>query len=218
MHLAQGIIASEDSVQLQQHTMSVCAPVLGIAAVGGKHTEDWAKKCIEFNEQVISWLRQQDSVDLVILSSPFSQLLQKSVFLDNGELMLDPNIRFVADGLLNTTQKIRETGARVVIVSPTPSSGRDNGQCLARGVYFGMSAASCDFELDTDTESFEMLRAVAENVAVYWLHEDFCVDKTCDVLQDNIFIFRDGGHLSKEGSAYLGQRNDWLETFRRMAN
>lgn len=218
MHLVQGIMASEDSVPLQQHTMSVCTPVLGIAVVNGKYREDWAQKCLEFNEQVISWLRQQNSVDLVILSSPFSQLLGKSVLLDNGELMLDPNVRFVADRILNTAQKIRETGAHVIIVSPTPRSGWDNGQCLARSLYYGMNEASCNFALDTDTEYFALLRAVADNVAVYWLHEDFCENGTCDVLQDNIFIYRDSGHLSKEGSAYLGRENDWLENFRLMAN
>jgi hypothetical protein len=218
MHLAQGIIASEDNVALQQHTMSVCTPVLGIAVVNGKYKEDWAQKCLEFNEQVISWLREQDSVELVILSSPFSQLLGESVSLDNGELMLDPNVRFVADRILNTAQKIRETGARVIIVSPTPRSGRDNGQCLMRSVYYGMNEASCNFALDTDEERFELLRSVADNVAVYWLHEDFCENGTCDALKDNIFIYRDGGHLSKEGSAYLGRTNHWLENFRLMAN
>jgi peptidoglycan/LPS O-acetylase OafA/YrhL len=218
MHLAQGIIASEDNVALQQHTMSNCSPVLGIATVNARHREDWAQKCIAFNEQVMGWLRQQQSVDLVILSSSFSQLLGDSVMLDNGELKLDSSIRFIADKIRNTAREIRKTEARVVVVSPTPSSGWNNGQCLIRSVYYGMNEASCDFALDTDKKSFALLRSAADNVAVYWLHEDFCENETCDVLKDNNFIYRDIGHLSKEGSAYLGRNNHWLEKFRLMAN
>ena len=218
MHLAQGIIASEDNVALQQHTMSNCSPVLGIATVNARHREDWAQKCIAFNEQVMGWLRQQQSVDLVILSSSFSQLLGDSVMLDNGELKLDSSIRFIADKIRKTAREIRKTEARVVVVSPTPSSGWNNGQCLIRSVYYGMNEASCDFALDTDKKSFALLRSAADNVAVYWLHEDFCENETCDVLKDNNFIYRDIGHLSKEGSAYLGRNNHWLEKFRLMAN
>ena len=81
-----------------------------------------------------------------------------------------------------------------------------------------MNEASCDFALDTDKKSFALLRSAADNVAVYWLHEDFCENETCDVLKDNNFIYRDIGHLSKEGSAYLGRNNHWLEKFRLMAN
>jgi hypothetical protein len=37
-------------------------------------------------------------------------------------------------------------------------------------------------------------------------------------MQEGVFLFRDWGHLSKEGSAYLGQRNRWMAVFREMAN
>jgi hypothetical protein len=53
---------------------------------------------------------------------------------------------------------------------------------------------------------------------VYWLYEDFCDNGICDVMQDGVFIYRDGGHLSKEGSAFLGLQHSWMGIFRQMAN
>lgn len=218
MHLAQGLIASKPSVELQQHTMSVCTPVLGMAHVGGDYREDWAERCIEFNNQVFSWLLAHGSVDVVVLSSPFSQLLSPSVLLEDGTLVQDPEFSFVANAIVDTAEAIRSTGARVVIVSPTPSSGWNNGQCLMRTVYFEADEASCDFPLELDTGVYELLRSVEDNVAVYWLHQDICAGDVCDVMQDGVFIYRDTGHLSKEGSAYLGRLNAWMEEFMRIAN
>lgn len=217
MHLAQGLIASEPSVELQQHTMSVCTPVLGMAHVGGGYGEDWAERCIEFNNQVFNWLLAHDSVDVVVLSSPFSQLLSSSVLLNDGTLLHDPEISFVANAIIDTAEAIRSTGARVLIVSPTPSSGWDNGQCLMRSVYFALDEASCNFALQTDTKPFLLLKEVEDEVPVYWLYEDFCDDGVCDVMQDGVFIYRDVGHLSKEGSAFLGVQHKWMTTFRQIA-
>jgi hypothetical protein len=62
------------------------------------------------------------------------------------------------------------------------------------------------------------LRSVSDNVAVYWLHEDICPDDLCDVKQQGHFIYRDGGHLSKEGSAFLGHKHNWMQQFRAIAN
>ena len=41
------------------------------------------------------------------------------------------------------------------------------------------------------------------------LADFLCVDDLCSATMDNVFIYRDGGHLSHEGSAYLGKRFDF---------
>lgn len=131
--------------------------------------------------------------------------------------MLGEQRDYVAELLTETVREIRNTGARVLIVSPTPASGWDVGQCLMRSVYFAMDELSCDFALETDTEPFLLLKEVQDEVPVYWLYEDFCNDGVCDVMQDGVFIYRDGGHLSKEGSAFLGVQHKWMTTFRQIA-
>jgi peptidoglycan/LPS O-acetylase OafA/YrhL len=217
MHLAQGILASDKETLMQQHTMSSCAPILGVAQIGGDTTTEWADRCISFNGKVLDWLQAAENIELVILSSPFRGVLGGSILLDGGEILRRDNFNFIKHALRETVREIRLTGAHVLIVSPTPASGWDVGQCLTRSVYFEADEASCDFELDTDTEPFSLLRSVSDDVAIYWLHDNFCDGGRCNVLQDGIFIYRDEGHLSKEGSAYLGESHDWMANFMRMA-
>jgi peptidoglycan/LPS O-acetylase OafA/YrhL len=212
MHLAQGVLASEQNIALQQQTISGCAPIIGMAQVG-------SHKCIDFNDEVVSWLRAHENVQLVVLSSRFSLLYTgESIMVANGGEIAHPDVGLFAAALIDTVNEIRETGAKVIIVSPTPSSGWNNGQCLARSVYFDSDEAACDFELDTGTVVFDLLRSVESDVPVYWLHEDYCAEEVCDIMQDDTFIYRDAGHLSKEGSAYLGRVNAWIREFRAKAN
>jgi len=217
MHLAQGIVASDPGVALRQHTISSCAPILGIAQIGDGKTADWARGCIRFNDQVMDWLRTQPQVATVILSSPFGGILEGDLLLADGEILRGGGENYVAEQLLETARAIRATGARVIIVSPTPRSGWNIGQCLARSTYFGSDPAGCDFPLDTGTAPLRLLRAVGDGIPVYWLHDDICDGETCYPLRDGIFIYRDTGHLSREGSAALGRLHGWMAAFRAMA-
>ena len=217
MHLLQGIMAGNTQLGLQQHTKSSCAPVLGLAMMTQIYTERWARGCIDFNEKVLEWLKAHDSVDLVILSSPYAQLFQKSVLMKDGSRLRDPGLENIAEAMKATADAIRATGAKVVIVSPTPESGQNNGQCILRSKFFGATEEVCNFPLTTETQAFELLRSVQDEIPVFWVHEEFCTSGECDVIMDDIFVFRDGGHLSKEGSAHLGLKNNWLEKFYAMA-
>lgn len=218
MHLAQGIVESEQSVGLQQHTLSSCAPILGVAQVDNWQTEDWANSCMDFNQDVLEWLKNNQQVELVILSSPFSGVLSGKILTDGSDILTGNAMDYVAQRLLETVNLIRKAGAVVIIVSPTPSSGWDNGQCLIRSVFFGVVETICDFALDVETDAYKLLQTVENEVAVYWLNENICAEDVCDVMQDGVFIYRDGGHLSKEGSAYLGVKFDWIKKFKHMAN
>ncbi|WP_019954480.1 acyltransferase family protein [Yoonia vestfoldensis] len=214
-HLAPGMLASEPGIGMQQLTLQSCSPVIGIAQF---HTREWAEGCIAFNDQVMEWVRAQDNLRLVVLSSPFDHLFRDRLIVAGGDVVRGSDISLIEARLVATADAIRETGADVVIVSPTPRTGWDIGQCLMRSVYFGMDESTCDFALQTDTATNAMLRNVSQEVPVYWLHDDFCRDGVCDVLTDGIFVYMDFGHLSDEGSAHLGRVNDWMGQFRAMGH
>ena len=218
MHLVAGILASEPDLALQQHTKHSCTPILGLASRSAIHTADWAARCIELNDQVRAWLQQQDTVDLVILSSTFGQLLGDRIANEAGDVLYGDNVDLVAQRMRDTVDMIRETGARVVIVSPPPVNGEDIGKCLTHVVLYDMDEATCDFPLDGETRANEFLHSVADHVQIYWLHDAICPDAVCDAMQDGTFIYRDTGHLSNEGSAHLGRKNEWMATFRQIAN
>jgi peptidoglycan/LPS O-acetylase OafA/YrhL len=88
MHLAQGIVASDGDVAMKQHTISACSPIVGVGQFSGKRTMEWAERCIGFNNSVLKWLREANSIDLVILSSPFEGVLDGKLLLEGGNVVV----------------------------------------------------------------------------------------------------------------------------------
>lgn len=217
MHIVPGLLAAEPDARLQQHTLSGCTPIIGYAQVGGEKTIDWAYRCIEFNAQVFDWLRRNDSVSVVILSSPFTIVPEGTIVDARGRVVTDDALEFLATQLLDTVQTIRDMGRRVVIVSPTPASGWDTGQCLLRATFFGEDHGACSFPLDVSTFGYDLLNRIADDVPVYWLHRDFCDGALCIPYANGVFLYRDSGHLSIEGSAFLGRNFDWMARLRALA-
>ncbi len=207
MHLAQGIIASDPQVRLQQHTISSCSPILGISPLKPSDglTVEWARKCIDFNDRVLSWIAEHPSVEIVVLSSPFGGVVDRDILMRKGHTYSANNSTIVRNALIDTAEKIRALGPRVIIVSPTPSSGANNGLCAARTAFFGGNISSCNFALNTKTKPFLLLKSVSDQIPVFWLTDSMCERSKCYVTRENIFLYRDTGHLSKEGSTYLGR-------------
>lgn len=215
MHLAQGLLASDPDMKLQQHTKSQCAPLLGISLNPSEmgYREQWARDCMAFNDQVLDWLNVNDSVTHVVLSSPFSIIFYE-VFDRQGNV-LPPSTDHVLEALLNTITKIKETGAKVIIFSPTPGSGYDTGACTTRSIRFGLDEGRCDFmPRDVDILVFEFLTSLDDSAKIINLTEMICGKGLCDAIQDGNLIFRDRYHLSKEGATYLGTKWDWSRLLR----
>lgn len=217
MHLAKGIMASDNNIRLQQLTLSACAPILGVAHIGGTRTKGWAEECIKFNDDVLEWIKDEGTIELVILSSAFGGVVgnTNTLLTKNGVQNNNVKNELVLQHLRTTVRAIEQTGAKVIIVSPTPRSGWDNGQCAMRSAMFNKDPSLCDFVYNANVKSLDLLKSIQEETAIYWLHEDICHDGICDSIHDGVFIFRDTGHLSEEGSKYLGRHNNWMEEFRK---
>jgi hypothetical protein len=52
------------------------------------------------------------------------------------------------------------------------------------------------------------------SVPVVWLSDTLCSSRHCVSHINDVFIYRDGGHLSHEGSAYLGKVVDFYEAIK----
>ena len=219
MHLYQGIVSSKPSVKIKQITSSSCAPILGISYLGPRGLPDWANKCIEFNDKAFEWLASSNSVKFVILSSPFAIGMGNSKLMDKDGLMYRPdNRKFVLNKFKQTLEKIKSLDVGVVVVSPTPKSIniKNIGDCLLKKYYFEY-IINCDFKYSETSYRHDFLTKVSDFAPVYWLYKDICLKDLCSAEMEGNFIYRDTGHLSKEGSSFLGKKNDWHDKFEDMA-
>ncbi len=213
MHLAQGFVASNPEIRLAQKTVSVCGPFLDIAPISAKYVLSWSEKCLSVNDRVYDYLKNSSSIKYVVLSSPFGQFVNDDATVLTKDGVVLKGVDVALQSMLETISKIRNLGKIPVVFSPTPQNGQNIGGCLKKAAYFGSDSTLCDVKLSDSIERqanvWHFLSKLENHVTVVNLADFLCANDFCSASMDNIFIYRDGGHLSHEGSAYLGKRFDF---------
>lgn len=210
MHLVDGLIASNPKVKFIQSTVSVCGPFFDVAPVSlTNYGSESASKCLETNDKVRSLLERSPSIKYVVLSSPFEQFVGKQARLMKKDGSFVDGNKFAYQYFIDTLNAIKDMGKVPIVFSPTPSSGFNTGRCLIKSDYFNEDITLCDFDEGgseaRQEEVVEFLREVSKINKVVFLSDGICKNKVCKASVENIFIYRDGGHLSHEGSAYVGK-------------
>ena len=136
--------------------------------------------------------------------------------LSNFKPILEVDKNFVLRKFKQTIKRIQNLGVGVVVVSPTPQSEINTGNCLVKKYQFN-SAVNCEFRHSKTSYQFEFLTRASSFVPVYWLNENICHDQYCAAELHGKFIYRDSGHLSREGSFLLGKLNNWYDEFKNLA-
>lgn len=231
MHLIPGL--SHESLypkHIVQATMGRCGPLIGLASVEF-NSERWAKKCIEFNDTVLSYLKNNLEIRTVILSSPLTQYTRNVTVLERTASGDEP-IRIPGTspkgyaGLARTVSAIRTLGRDVILVAPPPSAGFDIGRCLERrdrGQWIGGVDEQCRIQREQYAQHSKHVLALLDrvekeiNLPIVRFDTILCDDRFCRTRIGDISLYRDEGHLSYEGSiALFGLAETQLELRRAM--
>ncbi|WP_051361190.1 acyltransferase family protein [Desulfuromonas sp. TF] len=239
MHLVAGLIGKDEekSPPIIQATQSTCGPLLGVAPYSDRNGKDWAKKCIDFNYSVVDYLSSNESVQTVVLSSPFIQYLDDDfknlnwkLLKDNGQgddySLAEVGLLEAVNRLKNTIDTVRGLDKKVVIVAPPPSAGFDIGRCLERldndlpvlGVEMECQIKHSDWISDRKPV-LDFLGVVSKraDVEVVYPSNYLCDSGLCKTYVDGIFIYRDEGHLSYDGSVLLAAKMQLIENIQHLA-
>jgi peptidoglycan/LPS O-acetylase OafA/YrhL len=215
MHLAQGFLASNPSIGLVQKTVSVCGPFLGIAPIDANYVRSWSEKCLSTNDKIYEYLKETPSIKYVVMSSPFQQFLgsDAAVLTKDGKIVNGKDV--AVDVMLDTVNKIKSLGKTPVIFGPTPQNGNNVGRCLMKSVFFHKDKENCNVRhadsLKRQADVWSFLEELGSEVRVVNLSDFLCRNETCRVSFDDVFIYRDDGHLAHEGSAYLGVKMNFYQ-------
>jgi peptidoglycan/LPS O-acetylase OafA/YrhL len=225
MHLVPGIAATT-TTGLVQATKSECSPFVGLSRFSVVTPgSQWARDCLQFNEAVLEYLAKSASIQIVVLSSSLNGYLENpesSQSVSNLARREGVNVEVAAStalalaALRDTASRIRMLGKRVVLVAPPPRAAFDSSKCLERKatnkVVLG-SGSDCNISLqaykrDQAPVLAFLNRAPTEaEVNVVGFDDALCGTNTCATSIDGIFVYRDAGHLSYDGSTALARRS-----------
>lgn len=214
MHLIPGILASNPDAKIIQMTKSSCAPILGVGIIDPEHSRSSASACIEFKEEVLNSLKNYPNIRYAVLGSSFMDY-----FIDRSELLVNDQITPINKDLTlsyfrTTLYTLLRLGITPVIFAPPPENGQLIGNCVVNSTfYFG--ASNCGLTTQNyenhSKDVIEFLREVEKEYQVIWVSDVLCDEKSCNTEMEGFFIYGNGGHLSIEGSAYLGKKMDFYK-------
>lgn len=219
MHLALGIVAS--GTDIVQAAASACGPFLDMARKR-EDRGDWATlagRCLEFNHNILDFALSSPSIHTVVLGSSWrsylgsnSEILRQAA----GEMIASPaSIEAALAAFERTVQPLLAAGKRVIAIGPPPSTGLDMGACVER-VLRGMpvfgNQSRCALERavvdETDTATKAFLQAASDrfSVEVVNIADVLCDTELCQTIIDGVPLYRDTGHLSRQGSVTVMNR------------
>lgn len=210
-------MASAPNAKIIQITSS-CGPFFDIAPFGGKpnHPVEWAKNCLNFTGDVREWIKANLTVRYIVIASPFSRLpsLHTAFLLRSGEVITG-SFDLIVRQFEQTLTELKALGLTPVIFSPPPTNGANLGRCLARAQWFGYDLDECNFkvnELSQDRlNAYKFLDVFKERYKVIRLDNLLCDTLQCITHVGSTFLYRDNGHLSIEGSVFLGKKYDFYK-------
>ncbi|MDH0867415.1 acyltransferase family protein [Mitsuaria sp. GD03876] len=225
MHLVPGLVRVAGDQGLVQATKSSCGPFPGVTPVrpelgpGHSFAPPWIEQCQAFNASVLRWLGRHPEIETVVLSSLLTQ------YLDEGKYELERTrggerlrgeaamrAALLAD-VGETVRRLRAMGKRVMVVAPPPSAPFDIAGCLerrqARRWTIGATPGCVIDEREDETRRaaetrfIEVLASSDPRLPVLRFEPLLCNGGTCQVERDGVPLYRDQGHLSREGSKLL---------------
>ena len=208
MHLVPGILSSNRDARIQQATVSQCSPIMNFAVVTAIHG---AQNCIAFNNSVFQYL-SNSSIKYVVLSSPFARLYDNRTVVDSEGRLHSNSAEITLDGLLDLIERIRKLEKIPVIFTPPPTNGKDLGNCLLRNELRGYPLNNCDFERKNISSIKSQVTSYLQSMSktnIVDLTGLICDMEVCSASLEGVYLFRDSGHLSYEGSIKLGETYDF---------
>lgn len=215
MHLGPALESSETNIPFRQHTMSSCIPVTGLSIVGNVVSPSRAERCLAQGTDVLNWLATQDTIEYVVLASPFTYI-KFDLLTADGDVITQDKEKVALDHLKATVELIRANGQKPIFVAPPPNTGADIGRCFTRALLFAADPQRCDFSPDQmsadSQQAYRLMSQLSEHAPFVSLKSLICPSEspteTCEVSIDGLPLYRDDGHLSITGSAYIGKTNN----------
>ncbi|WP_426124502.1 acyltransferase family protein [Pararhizobium sp. PWRC1-1] len=219
MHLVDGIVASmpADGAGLVQLNMSSCGFMSGVAIAATDMPKLWPLDCLRHNEEVKSYLSSTHSLRYVVLGSQFRNYLRDYALMTGDGQIIKADYQRVLAEILKTLNWLRAQGLKPVVFAPPPRIGRDIGLCLSRTRLFKISNEMCRLPREEQRTFDELVTKVMTDVSrqfpVVSLEKYLCNDTSCSVMDEQVPVYFDDGHLSRRGSIWLGQKLTFFDAF-----
>ena len=186
-----------------------CPPYLDNVNVVRKHTQRpaYSQKCGEEHSEFIRFLKERQSISLIMMASAWSLYL-KSIHGPDGETSEDIGISLMERESARVISEVSGPSRRVLLFSEIPRNEKNALPCVRQAIS-GLMRRPCDYDpslieysevrriLGPANEVLARLASVMPRVATIQTAEALCGETVCERFVNGEFIYRDTHHLRR---------------------
>jgi hypothetical protein len=206
MHLTGALLETLPRVDFSQSTVSACPPIFDVSFSKDGVFSKTQKDCLRHNEITLNYLLGNTEIRTVILSTPWAPLTSPQKYLNSDGVVqtkedIDYKLRRQLTALL-------DAGKDVILVGPTPEPNYIPSSCLIRQDLKGLELGECDFpiEQNKNLKIEQALLYYQDQATIILLSPVMCSTGKCITSKFGDYFYGFDGHLSPQGSKWIGQR------------
>ncbi|MEX1141671.1 MAG: acyltransferase family protein [Thermoleophilaceae bacterium] len=165
----------------------------------------FAHRCDVWREHALARIEEREEPDLIVVATTTE--LATGVVEDGERLDLEDSRDALHEGLVRTLDRLRETGARVVLMADLPRSSEDVPDCVSRELD---ALERCAFPDERDRETRFDARAADRLDGVEKIDPTplLCPRRLCPAVMGNTLVYRDTNHFTATFARTLAP---WLD-------
>lgn len=191
---------------------SACPPLLGI-------DNPAARGCTKFNDDMFTYIKKSRPVVVYLVASWLSYSIPDGQYALRGADGETGNARLFALALHRTINTIQPYTDRIVLVGPTPGAPHETPYRLAIYEWKNWGPKPLPISRSQHDSRSRLFRLAASevpdnrNLTVVDPTPWFCNASHCIYERSNTLLYKDNGHLSQDGAAFV--RNMLMQPQRR---
>lgn len=202
-------LAEADGLSGRQVTQSTCAALIG--ADRKRDTASATETCARYQAVVLEFLERNPGLKLAVLSSSwwgYAKLKPNRISMHPGD---DRTLSF-ADVATATVNLFRQRGIEVLILGQVPHLESFSMHCFVDAARRDTEETDCttpqsivDQSLDVSQTAFRVIDEADPDISFVSMRDLLCTQTMCSAFKDEVFLYRNSGHLNGIGSAYLAR-------------
>lgn len=199
------ILGKQRNWKIVTYAKSSCPATLARRLLPNEQTDDGARSCDEWVDDVKDRIADDDDISVVITSA-YASAYEFEARSDSE--LDDPAV----DGFTEVWSDWTNEDKDVFVIRDVPPTPGDIPNCLVSYLDDRMACATDAGDLPDDAIAIAATRSDDPRVHLIDLTEQFCDDDTCYPVVGDIIVYKDESHLTREYaialSSYLGTALD----------
>lgn len=198
-------ISQTSNRQLALAVNSACPPLLNV-------DNPAARNCAAFNADVFDYIKKTHPTEIYLVASWLSYSSPDGQYELRNSTQTVGNVSVFAPALQNTLQALAPYTDRIILVGPTPGAPKEIPYRKALfdwRTWGGQAKPISKSQFDQRLRWFERAVAPIRKDAKVILVDPaawFCDTLQCAYAEDGKLLYRDDGHLSLDGAAFVKNR------------